>query len=165
MCPGGFPRPAKSPKNHGDDEGEIFMKIVSEAPRAWFPIPNDPDGAAVEFKHLSQGEIEDCASGFEVLYERGDDGELKPTVKGKNATGDARYALVCACVTNWKGVFLDGNAVPCTDKNKIRVCREAVVVDEDGEEIPFMVWAGRCRERLAEDVRAKREAERKNSKK
>jgi len=124
----------------------------------WCPLPDDPDGASILVKHLKTGEerdIQDTIELYETSLKPDAEGNLQREIKINPAKGDKRYAYLCAAVREWKGFFdADGQEMPCTDENKIRMARD----DES-----FGPFVGQCRTELAEDVAKEREAARKNS--
>lgn len=133
------------------------MRLVKTPKEAWFPVPGDEDGAEILVKHLTPGEladIQDKLDAMEVVYHQDADGKMVPEMRAKRTRGDDRYAVIVACVRDWRNVLdEDGNALKCTDKNKIAVARMS---DE------FAVFVGECREKLAAQVAEAKEAAEKN---
>ncbi len=127
--------------------------------KVWREVPNDPDQAELEIKYIKPGEkkdIEDQVELYQTMLKPDAAGKLHGEVKINPAKGDARYAYICAAVTNWKNYFdVDGSPMACTDENKIRVAR-------DDEEFGRIV--GKFRAELDEQVKKEREAAGKNSK-
>lgn len=134
------------------------MPRLTNVIKDWFDMPDDPDKGRVEIRHLKKGEIndiEDRIERFETLLRTDPDGNLNREIKVNPAKGAQRYAFLCAAVSGWENFLdLDGEPMPCTDENKIRMARD----DE-----AFGAFVGKCRTELAERVARDREAARKNS--
>ena len=132
-----------------------------------FPIPNDPDKGEITIKHLLPGEVTDIQEELAVLDMRlkeDGDGSLRREGEFKPVRGDKRYLWVTRSVTGWKNIQdAEGNERPCDEANIIEVCREGTVVDDEGVEISFGEFVGRCRDKLTEQVKAAKEKAAKNS--
>ncbi|MFP5223104.1 MAG: hypothetical protein ACLGSA_12510 [Acidobacteriota bacterium] len=132
-----------------------------------FPIPNDPDKGEITLKHLLPGEVTDIQeelAGWDMRLKEDADGTLRKEGEFKFVRGEKRYLWVTGSLVGWKNVFdAEGNDRPCDEANIIAVCREGTVVDEDGVEISFGEFVGRCRDKLTEQVRAAKEKAAKNS--
>ncbi len=130
--------------------------------KAWFDLPNDPDGAKFEIKHLLAGEI---AKIVEKTYKRrfefreNEDGDLKPVpILVTNKTLEQELTVV-AVITDWENHFDEnGKILDCTDENKLRTCKE---LSEEDFKI-FLDFITDCREKLSDTVKAQAETERKN---
>lgn len=141
------------------------MRISTDTKKVTFQIPNDPDGGEVEIKHLDDDVVADLVAGFEVVMSEGASGGIERVVRSKSARGDERYAVNVAAIVGWKGISLDEKKeASCTAKNKILFLRKGEIETESGEVIKAEEWVTRCRVKLAEDVKAAREEERKNLK-
>lgn len=132
-----------------------------------FPIPNDPDKGEITIKYLLPGEVLDIQEEIAVLDMRlkeDADGGMRREGEFRPVRGDKRYLWVTRSVVGWKRVYdAEGNERPCDEANIIAVCREGVVVDEEGVEIQFGEFVGRCRDKLNEQVKAAKEKAAKNS--
>lgn len=102
--------------------------------KAWFPLPDDPDGARFEVQHLRAGEIADIVDQthkqrFEFIEEI-KPGEVEPVLVPKpileaHKTKEQVLTVVSAIV-DWEGVFDEGdNVLPCTTKSKTDLCAKA----------------------------------------
>lgn len=127
------------------------MRLIDKK-KAWYPVPNDPDGAEIEITYLTPGEEEDVREKmkqFKQVMRQQPDGSMQPEFVANDGMGDRRYLFITTAVTAWKG-FKDekGEDMPCTDKNKIRQAR-----DWDG----FGTFVAECRVDLAKKVKEERE--------
>jgi len=134
------------------------MRLTTER-SVWRDIPDDPDNARVEIRHIKPGEqqdIEDNIELYRAVLRPDATGALQREVTINPAKGDARYAFLCAAIKNWEN-FLDAAGIPlaCTDENKILMARERKDLGQ---------LVGTFRTELAAVVSAEQEAERKNLK-
>lgn len=101
---------------------------LSPLTKAWFNLPDDPDKARFEIKHLLSGElskIKDKAriEAVELLRSNQGDLEQKMTVTLRQEIGEE--LTVCAAITNWENVFdSEGKPLDCDEQGKVRLCRE-----------------------------------------
>jgi len=131
------------------------MRITKPRER-WFPVPGDPDEAQVKIKHLLPGEIQeivDAAMVQEVEYRQHGE-EMRPILRQINDQRKDREKTMLAAVRGWKN-FYDEKDKPLqfSEPNVLRAMREI-----DG----FIDFVGECREKIANDVEAEREAQEKN---
>uniref|UniRef100_I2Q2N3 Uncharacterized protein n=1 Tax=Desulfovibrio sp. U5L TaxID=596152 RepID=I2Q2N3_9BACT len=132
------------------------MKINEPQPEAWFPIPDDADGAELYIRLPSAGEDKDLAEEmavFESLFSTDENGERVQQMRERKI-GNRRYLRLCAVVKDWRNVMEKGVAVPCTEENIITAAR----TDED-----FDPFVAQCLDTLKKQRNEKKAAERKNS--
>jgi hypothetical protein len=130
--------------------------------KAWFDLPNDPDGAKFEIKHLLAGEIAEIIEkthNQRFEFRKNEDGDLKPVPIIENNKTLERELTVVAVITDWENHFDEnGKILDCTDENKLRTCKE---LSEEDFKI-FLDFITDCRQKLSETVKNQAEAERKN---
>ena len=129
--------------------------------KAWFDLPDDPDHASFEIKHLLAGEISEIVEKthkrrFE--FRENDKGELKPIPILEINDLLERELTVLAVVTGWKSMLDEsGKPLDCTNGNKLRSCKE--LSEEDYK--TFMDFIADCRQKLADIVKEEIEVEKK----
>lgn len=130
--------------------------------KAWFDLPNDPDGAKFEIKHLLVGEIAEIV---EKTYKRrfefreNEDGDLKPVPILETNNMLEQELTIVAVITGWKNMLDEnGKTLDCIDENKTRICKE--LGEEDFK--AFLKFITDCRQKLSDTVKAQAETERKN---
>ena len=130
--------------------------------KAWFDLPDDPDNASFEIKHLLAGEIAEIVEKtHKRRFEFREDKKGKLTPVPILETNDMleRELTILAAVTDWKSMFdPEGKPLDCTNENKLRLCKE---LNEEDYKI-FMDFITDCRQKLADIVKEETEAERKN---
>jgi hypothetical protein len=103
------------------------MRIKKQIER-WFEVPDDPDKAQIQIKHLNPGEVADIMDGVfkqTIVYRTDDDGDSQPELTQETDKRKDREMTLTASVVNWKKFFdRDGNKLKCTPENVIRASRE-----------------------------------------
>ena len=132
------------------------MRITKSVER-WFPVPDDPDEGEVLIRHLKRGELMDISfetTKQETRYRLNDAQELEPEMTSRSDTRASQIAIFNAAVRNWKNFYdEDGNALTCTDENKVKAMREIDGLTE---------FVGECRDKLAADIDAEKKEQEKN---
>ncbi len=130
--------------------------------KAWFSLLDDPDGASFEIKHLRAGEIAEIVEKtykqrFE-FQELDKNGELTPVPVIESNKMAERELTVVATISDWKNIYDEnGETFPCTDKNKLRLCKE--LSEEDFK--TFLDFLTDSRQKLAGTVKVESEKEKK----
>lgn len=116
-----------------------------------FDLPDDPDCGWVEVRHLEDGDLQEVASLAYKTVTRFRDG--RPESETVHDPIVERDELVRRSVVGW-GNFFDagGKPMPCTDGTK-RLW---------GRDPDFCRFLADCRQKLAEQVRERREQARGN---
>lgn len=137
------------------------MKLQKEA-SAWFPFPDDPDGAEFEIKHLRSGEIASITEATHVNkyeFRQNEAGELEPVPVLELKSNREKELVIVEAVTGWKNVKdADGKDLECTPENRLRLCRELEETDFNS----LLNFVRNCRGKLAADLNRKQEVEIKN---
>ncbi|MCP4568378.1 MAG: hypothetical protein GY841_12445 [FCB group bacterium] len=132
------------------------MRITKTVER-WFPAEKDPDKSEFLIRHLKAAEVMDISyatSKQETKYKADVDGRLVPEMTTSMDTKAHNDAAFCAAVIDWKNVYDEnGDALECTDENKMRAMREI-----DG----LTLFIDSCRESLADDIEKDKKALEKN---
>jgi hypothetical protein len=127
------------------------MRIKKQIER-WFEVPDDPDKAQIQVKHLNPGEVADIMDGVfkqTIVYRTDDDGDSQPELTQETDKRKDREMTLTASVVNWKKFFdKDGKKLECTPENVIRASREIegfdslvtdfrnrLLIDIQGEEV------------------------------
>ena len=114
---------------------------------AWFPYPDDPDGAEFEFKLLTPGELAKVQdASFSISFDFTEDEAGKRI--GKSSIVAGREKEIFLALKNFKNVIdADDTPVPCNNKTRLRPLREA-----EG----FFLFYEECRLKL-EKIKSDRE--------
>ena len=100
-----------------------LKKVISK----WFDVPDDPDGAKIQFKLLTPGretEIRDESAGLEFIMDPGGNpANTKQSIKPKPKL--ANDLKIKESIVDWKDCYDEnGNLMACNSKNKLRVINE-----------------------------------------
>ncbi len=129
--------------------------------KAWFSLPDDPDEASFEIKHLRAGEIAEIVEKtYKQRFEFREDktGELKPVPVIESNKMAERELTVVATISEWKNIYDEnGETLTCTDENKLRLCKE--LSEEDFKF--FLDFLTDSRQKLAGTVKTESEKEKK----
>ena len=130
---------------------------ISKVIERWFDVPDDPDKARLQIKHLLPGEtqnIYDQVFEQKIDYKKGKKGKLEPTFsQNTNKKLDRKLTLTTA-VVGWENMFgLDGKKLKFTPENIVLASQKI-----DG----FTELVNEFRETLAKDIKGEKEEQRKN---
>lgn len=144
-----------------------MARIDSRCPKAWFPIPNDPDNGEVLIQLPSAGEEKDILeemAPFETVFTENTQGARVREMRERKI-GDKRYLRLILVVKDWRNIkMVDPEAdaedenpplvdAPCDEENIVRFARS----DED-----FDPFVGECLKTLREQRDAAKKAAIKN---
>ena len=128
---------------------------------AWFEMPDDPDKAKFEIKHLLSGDVSKIlgqTSKRRFEFKADEDGGLQPVPVFESDTMLDRQLTLNAVIADWENIFdPKGKALECNDKNKTRLYNEL----EDADLNSFLTFVNSCRSTLAETAQKGIEAEKK----
>ena len=134
---------------------------ISKITDRWFDIPNDPDNGRIKIHHLTPGEltdISDKAYTQDVVYKpvSGGKGKVEPIITQDVNSALNRELTLTTAIVGWENFFdRDDNPMDCTPDNIMRCSREIDGFDDLVKEF---------RDKLAEDIAAEKEEQRKNCK-
>ena len=136
-------------------EGAIMR--ISKTVERWFEVPDDPDKAEIEIRHLLPGEISDIFDEVfdqSITYKKSKDGSFEPVFsQGTDKKKDRELTLI-KCIVDWKNFFDgEGKELKHNDKNIMRASREIEGFDSLIIEL---------RDKLTLEIAAERETQRKN---
>jgi hypothetical protein len=135
---------------------------LSKLEKAWFDYPDDPDNARFEIKHLLSGDlntIQDKISKEAVEFTENDQGTVETRVQLTLRQKMGEELTVCRSIVDWENIFdPEGKPLPCTEKNKKRLCREL----PEKEWQAFLKFIADSRKALSEQIEKQQEHARGN---
>ncbi len=138
--------------------------------KAWFDLPNDPDKASFEIKHLRAGETSAIVNAtykqrfeFRKPVQEGQEEtelEIEPILITETDNEEEKVLTLIACIPAWINVFdSEGNELPCTAENVRKLCFDL----SNNDMMIFVKFVQKCRKDLAKIAIAEQEQKRKNS--
>ena len=137
---------------------------LSKLNKAWFPIPDDPDGTKFEIKILRSGELKKVTAAtqkqrFEIRQVGIDEKTKKPKYEPVQIVDldpiDAKEMEILESICDWENFFDSARALlPYSDVNKVRLSKE---LSEDDYAI-FLKFASDSLKELKKQVAEEKES-------
>lgn len=143
------------------------MARVTRSKTKWMPVPEDPDGASIEFRLLKPGEEKRLGMiGVEIsgTVPHEVDGEVETHFK-TNLTKQG-LAWMDRVFKSWEHFYdKKGKPAPCDKRYIAAMCDELeipIVVDEETQMVSLYEWAVIEYDKYAEEEKANQEESEKN---
>ena len=129
-----------------------------------FDIPNDPDHAWVEIKHLKINEVKSISAKANSMSFSADENgsshtrvDFDPYISSK--------MLAHASILNWGGMKdMFGKPLECDRKGIEKAGEFVVTIEIEGKQVEFDFygWIGKCRQELADTAKQEMEVAKEN---